>query len=86
MDDGKQAPDVETNNRAEWIVHVRDAVLGRPLNLIIAASGGRVVVVPPAAVGYVVPPKSIERYCDALHAAHNVAAHQTLIAGMDAER
>lgn len=83
MDNDEQPREQE---RSEWTVPVLDAVRGLPLNLIVAVSDGRVVVVPPAAVGYVVPPESIEQHCAALRTANNVAAHQRLITGMGKPR
>lgn len=86
MDEGELQPQVETEERSEWTVPVLDAVQLKPLDLTVAAVGGRVVVIPPTGAGYVVPPRSNERYCAALRTANSVASHQTLITGMDAER
>lgn len=66
----------EQHDRVEWAVPVLDAVLGERRQLVVAVSDTRVVVVPPAAVGYVVPPESIPIYCGALQAANNVAEHR----------
>lgn len=86
MNEDQLEPQVETEERSEWTVPVLDAVQLKPLDLIVAAVGGRVVVIPPNAAGYVVPRQSNERYCQALRTANNVAAHQILVSGMDAER
>ena len=53
-----------------------DAVTGGVRTLLVQASAGHVVVIPPSAAGYVVPPHSLRRNHEALYAAENVAAAQ----------
>lgn len=86
MDEGKQSPPVQAEQREEWVVPVLDAVRLLPCELIVAVADNRVVVVPPTPTGYVVPPQSIQSFCDALRTANNVARHRGLIVAMDAER
>lgn len=86
MDEGTQSQPDPAEQREEWIVPVLDAVRLRPCVLIIAVAGINVVVVPPSPTGYVVPRGSMQRYHDALSAAHNVAEHKRTVLAMDRER
>jgi hypothetical protein len=86
VDSGQQPPQQGEQPRAEWTVPVLDAVRRdpkKPIDLIVAVSDSRVVVIPPSAAGYVVPHTSIERYCNALRAADNVAEYRKTLQRMD---
>lgn len=63
-------------DEVSWKIPVFDAVLMRPRTVLVEVSETRVVVVPPAGSGYVVPPESITPLCDALRAANSVATHR----------
>lgn len=63
----------DSPERAEWTIPVRDAVLRRTCDVVIAEAAGEVVVIPPAAHGYIVPDDQHAAYLDALNAARSVA-------------
>lgn len=76
MGDDQTGSRADAPQREEWKVLVLDAVTDEPRNLIVAVSETRVVIVSPPGGGYVVPPRSIPIYVDALNTARNVAARR----------
>lgn len=63
----------QSSERAEWRIPVRDAVLRRACDVVIAEADGEVVIIPPAAHGYIVPDVQHDAHIDAMNAARSVA-------------
>lgn len=66
----------EEHPTEEWEVPVLNVLTERPGVLLVQASAGRVVMVPPPGSGYVVPPESLPILRDALNVAEAVAKLQ----------
>lgn len=60
----------------EWEVPVLNILTSKAGMLLVQASDGRVVMVPPPGTGYVVPPESLPILRDALNVAESVAKLQ----------
>lgn len=57
----------------QWIIPVLDATTLRQRQLIVQVAATRVVVTADGPGDYIVPPTSIDQYCDALRVANTVA-------------
>jgi hypothetical protein len=63
---------------ATWEINVLNVLTNRPGKLLVEASVGRVILVPPPGSGHLVPDGSLQQLHDALNVAKSVADMQSM--------